>query len=158
MQAGRPIDRGLNCVRECRCECRCRGRGTACLLSATVSTSHLPPFISSSFLVPPHPAPFLSVSVCICVWSATRLRARGISCLEHKTNAGVQNRISFLVGTQDPLLLLITVHRPRDGNSHGSGISRFTTASPKPSFWDLGGLTMSRPAEETLDGQHHRHR
>ena len=53
-----------------------------------------------------------------------------------QTNDCMQCKINFLLGPQNLLWQL-----PRDGNWHGSGMSRATTASPNPSFrapWRVG--------------------
>ena len=52
-----------------------------------------------------------------------------ISYLEHKTNDWVQSNCSRLIGHGNIFWQL-----SRDGNFHGSGKSRATKASPKPSF------------------------
>ena len=73
------------------------------------------------------------------------------SYLEHKTNDWVRSKISFHVDPEGPLLA--TVKRR---NSHGSGRSRATTASPKPPYrapWRLGDAVVDK---EMLEGQRRR--
>ena len=65
-----------------------------------------------------------------------------ISYLEHKTNDCVKSKISFLVGSQEPLLT--TVKRRK---LHGLGMLDAKTASPKPFFrapWRASDAVVGR--------------
>ena len=85
----------------------------------------------------------LFLCVCsICLLSPTTSSKCGISYLEHKTNDLLRTKSTSL-----------SVHRnlfwqlPWDGNLQGFGISRATTASPKPSFkalWRVGDAVVDR--------------
>ena len=72
-----------------------------------------------------------------CLWKLLHT-----SYLEHNTNDRVRNKISVLVGPREPFPETL-----RDGNSHGSGMSHATTASPKAPFkasWKAGDTVVIR--------------